>query len=296
MASGEVNDRRVFRTKESITSAGLANSNAKVFPAGTLMLAMNGQGHTRGMVARLEIDAACNQSLAALLPGPDLDRSFLFQVLDSSYEDIRNLTGDGRAGLNLHLIRQIPLVLPPLPEQRAIAAVLDAIDAAIEKTEQVIGATEALRRALVQDLLSHGLPGRHGEYKQVTGVGRIPAYWDVVRLGDAAEVVAGFALGPERAPGPGARPYLTVANVQAGWIELSDRRCMKVSDREYAARHLVVGDIVLVEGHANLAELGRCAIVPPAAEGFTFQNHVFRVRPDLAEWDERFVCAFINGR
>jgi type I restriction enzyme S subunit len=117
------------------------------------------------MVARLGIDAACNQSLAALSPGRDVAHDFLFHVLDSRYEEIRNLTGDGRAGLNLNLIRQIPLVIPRLlTEQRAIGAALDAIDAAIEKTEQVIEAMEALRRALVQDLLSRGVPGRHREW------------------------------------------------------------------------------------------------------------------------------------
>ena len=83
----------------------------------------------------------------------------------------------GRRTLRIHLL------LPPLPEQRAIAAVLDGIDEAIERTEEVIAATERLRDALLHELLTRGLPGRHSEWVDVPGLGTVPACWDVVRLG-----------------------------------------------------------------------------------------------------------------
>ena len=88
---------------------------------------------------------------------------------------------------DVYATQAIPL-LPPLEEQRAIAAVLDSIDEAIERTEEVIAATERLRDALLHDLLTRGLPGRHTEWKQVRGLGTIPACWDVVRLGDVAGI------------------------------------------------------------------------------------------------------------
>ena len=80
-----------------------------------------------------------------------------------------------------------PLLLPPLPEQRAIAAVLDAIDDAIERTEAVITATERLRDALLHELLTRGVPGWHTQWKDVPGIGTIPAAWEVVRLGEVLE-------------------------------------------------------------------------------------------------------------
>ena len=83
---------------------------------------------------------------------------------------------------------QLSILLPPLPEQHAIAAVLDSIDEAIERTEAVIAATERLRDALLHELLTRGVPGWHAEWKEVPGVGTIPASWEVVRLGDVAEV------------------------------------------------------------------------------------------------------------
>ena len=76
----------------------------------------------------------------------------------------------------------------PLPEQRAIAAVLDAIDETIERTEAVIAATEELRRSLLHELLTRGVPGQHSEWRDVPGVGTVPACWDVTTLGEVAEI------------------------------------------------------------------------------------------------------------
>ena len=99
--------------------------------------------------------------------------------LEHQTTGIRNL--DYAAYLDL------PVLLPPLPEQRAIAAVLDSIDDAIEGAEAVIAATEQLRDSLLHDLLTRGLPGQHTEWRDVPGLGTIPADWDVVRLGDVGE-------------------------------------------------------------------------------------------------------------
>ena len=78
-----------------------------------------------------------------------------------------------------------------LPEQRAIAAVLDSIDEAIERTKEVIAATKRLRDALLHELLTRGLPGHHTAWRDVPGLGTIPACWEVVRLGEVAEVASG---------------------------------------------------------------------------------------------------------
>jgi restriction endonuclease S subunit len=70
---------------------------------------------------------------------------------------------------------------------------------------------------------------------------------------------------------------------------------MEVSSSEYNTRHLQAGDIVLVEGHAQVTELGRAAIVPTFANGYVFQNHLFRVRVAPGLGLSQFVCEYING-
>ena len=107
----------------------------------------------------------------------------------------------GVPSLNRNFVHPHLVAMPPLPEQRAIATVLDAIDDAIERTEAVIAATERLRDALLHDLLMRGVPGWHSEWRDVPGLGTIPADWEVVRLGDVAEVERGkFAHRPRNEP------------------------------------------------------------------------------------------------
>ena len=75
-----------------------------------------------------------------------------------------------------------------MPEQRAVAAVLDSIDEAIERAEAAIAATERLRDALLHELLTRGVPGWHTEWNEVPGIGTVPACWEVVLLGEVAQV------------------------------------------------------------------------------------------------------------
>ncbi len=106
-----------------------------------------------------------------------------------SREDLSKLNrATGIPGLNRDDVYSLQRFLPPLPEQRAIAAVLDSIDNVIAGAEAVIAATGQLRDSLLHDLLTHGLPGQHTEFRDVPGLGAIPADWEVVRLGDVATV------------------------------------------------------------------------------------------------------------
>ena len=110
------------------------------------MIAMNGQGATRGKVCVLEIEASCNQSLAAIHSGTHALSSFLFHLIDSKYEELRRITGDGRNGLNLTLLRTFRIPLPPMEEQRVIAEMLDSVDEAIaseRKRRDALAATKA---------------------------------------------------------------------------------------------------------------------------------------------------------
>lgn len=120
-----------------------------------------------------------------------VDGSFLARALGSpasARELARVANGITRFGLTLDATRSLPVLLPPLSEQRAIAAVLGSIDETLERTEEVIAAKEQLRDSLLQELLRHGVPGWHKEWKEVRGLGTVPACWDVVRLGDVTEV------------------------------------------------------------------------------------------------------------
>ena len=117
------------------------------------------------------------------------EQAFGWHILNHAKEALERVTqGSTFQAIGGGELCNLPILLPPLPEQRAIAAVLDSIDDAIESAEAVIAATEELRDSLLHQLLTHGVPGWHSEWKEVPGLGTLPAGWDVVRLGEVAEV------------------------------------------------------------------------------------------------------------
>lgn len=133
----------------------------------------------------------CGYHLGLARPRKNIiDGAFLAEALtsvESRKEFARIANGVTRFGLTLDATKALPILLPPLPEQRAIAAVLDSIDDAIEGAEAVIAATGQLRDSLLHDLLTHGLPGHHTEFRDVPGLGTIPADWEITQPMLAAE-------------------------------------------------------------------------------------------------------------
>lgn len=154
--TGEIGSRRILNTSEAITEAGLAACASDLFYPGTILMAMYGQGKTRGQIAKLEIVAAINQACAAIVVCQDLvNGDFLFLDLESRYDEIRDLSNGGsQENLNAQVIRNIPIPLPPLPEQRRIAAILGTWDSAIATLESLITAKERRKQALMQQLLT----------------------------------------------------------------------------------------------------------------------------------------------
>ncbi len=204
--------------------------------------------------------------------------SFLARMLasrKSAQEFGRIANGITRFGLTLDATRSLPILLPPLPEQRAIAAVLDSIDDAIEGAEAVIAATEQLRDSLLHQLLTRGVPGWHTEWKEAPGLGTIPAGWEVVRLGEVYDVQLGKMLSPKAKRGTNPKPYLTNRNVRWGEFDLSDLPRMDFDQREIEKYQLRFGDLMVCEG----GETGRAAIWKSEISECYYQKALHRLRP-----------------
>jgi len=129
--TGEINYCVISDTEEKITPTGLANSAARLFPAGTLLMAMYGQGITRGRVGLLRIDASTNQACASITPTDEKQISsvFLYYFFEYHYEDLRTLGhGANQRNMNAALIRSFPLMLPKPDEQAAVVAAFESLD------------------------------------------------------------------------------------------------------------------------------------------------------------------------
>ena len=127
MSSGEVNKGNIYETEKKITKEGYENSNTKMLPKNTVVIALAGQGKTRGTVAITRIELCTNQSLCGIIPNEKLNSDYLYHYLKTQYENLRQLSsGDGtRGGLNLKMIDNYLIPLPPLEVQKRIVEVLD---------------------------------------------------------------------------------------------------------------------------------------------------------------------------
>ena len=141
-------------TGESISSAGLSNSSAKVFPKRTVLMALYGQGKTRGKVAMLGVEAATNQACAAILPSDEVDPRFVFLNLSGRYEEIRaNSNSGGQKNLSQALVRDLPFAYPKeRAEQHRIAECLTALDDQIAAQARKLETLKQHKRGLLQQL------------------------------------------------------------------------------------------------------------------------------------------------
>lgn len=115
----ELQNNIIVNVDEYITEAGLNGSSAKLVPVGTVLIAMYGQGKTRGMTAYLNIEACTNQACACILPSDRIDSMFMWKFFELSYEKLRSLAqGAGQPNLNGNMIKNFQVLVPPIELQR----------------------------------------------------------------------------------------------------------------------------------------------------------------------------------
>ncbi|EHQ8971497.1 TPA: restriction endonuclease subunit S [Klebsiella pneumoniae] len=163
--------------KEYISELGLRKSSAKLIPENTILLAMIGQGKTRGQIALLKFEAAINQNCAAIIFGKSQEPEFYYHYLLSQYENIRNLSNSaGQSNLSGALVKAINVLVPPYNEQKKIAQILSTWDKAISVTEKLLANSQRQKKALMQQLLT-------GKKRLLDENGvRFSGEWEVVRL------------------------------------------------------------------------------------------------------------------
>ncbi len=147
VSSGEVQNNIIFSTREKITEAGFKNSSGRILPVETVLIAMIGEGKTRGQTAILRIQATINQNIAAVvLDHGLLSSQYLWHWFRYKYSETRRVgSGSGPQALNCQRVREMPFILPPLAEQKVI----------VERIDSLLGLTknlEAQRQTTEEDL------------------------------------------------------------------------------------------------------------------------------------------------
>jgi len=269
VTTSEVDFCTIGHTEQRITKEGLNNSAAKLLPPGTLLMALYGQGKTRGKIAILGVEAATNQACAAISLKGGVFYKFIFYFLASRYDAIRSLSNTGnQENLNGAIVRSIPVSLPRDAEQRAIATALFDVDALLGALERLIAKKRDLKQAAMQQLL--------------TGRARLPGFsgeWGVKTLGEIAEVKTG-PFGSSLHESDYVRdgtPIITVEHLGQFGVEYINLPMVSSSDRQrLRAYTLEAGDIVF----SRVGSVDRNALIRPTEAGWLFSGRLLRIRPD----------------
>ena len=152
MKSGDIKGDFILEIPNRITQGGFKNSNTTIYPVGTVVIALNGQGKTRGTTAILKIETTSNQSVVGIMIDKEkIVSEYLHFNLKLRYEELRNLTGDdARTGLNLTILRNLKIPLPPLPLQKKFADIVEKVEKLKEKQKKSLEDSEELFNVLMQ--------------------------------------------------------------------------------------------------------------------------------------------------
>jgi type I restriction enzyme S subunit len=290
LVSGDIHKREIFDCEGRITELGMANSNAKLLPINAVMIALNGQGKTRGTVAILRTNATCNQSLVSIYPKDTrkLLPEFIFCNLHGRYEEIRKITGDDdndRRGLNMPLIRNIEIPLPPLPEQQRIVSILDEAFAAIAKAKA--NAEQNLKNA--KELFESYLQGVFDPSTR-SGQGKGDG-WEIKTLGEVSKINYGYT---EKASFDEVGPkFLRITDIQDNGVDWGTVPYCKCSDKDLPKYKLETGDIVFARTGATT---GKSYLInnPPNA---VFASYLIRLRMNsINEFIPEFISYFFQTK
>lgn len=147
----EVTNGIIISTNECITKSGLENSSARIYPKGSLIIAMYGQGSTRGRTAKLGIEACTNQACAVLYEKKmEVETDFVWYCMQSQYENLRSIShGSVRPNLNANDIINYEIQLPPLSEQKKVVAQIGAIEDEIASLKTICDEASARKKAVL---------------------------------------------------------------------------------------------------------------------------------------------------
>lgn len=240
-----------------------------------------------------------------------VDPEYLFRVVKSprvlnSYREHDQASVDRRGAVRYRDFAKIVVDLPPLPEQRRIAEILDTLDEAIRKTEQVIAKLQQMKQGLLHDLLTRGIdengelrdPERHPEQFKGSPLGRIPRGWEVETVQQLlADVDPAMRSGPfgsallkDELVSKGV-PLLGIDNVHVERFVRHFTRFVTPQKAVELGRYRVrPGDVMIT----IMGTVGRCALVPDDIGEALSSKHVWTLTLDRTRYSPHLACLQFN--
>ncbi len=218
---------------------------------------------------------------------------WLYYLLDSLGLDRLN-SATGVPGLNRDDAYVLKVPVPDEATSEWIAGAIDAVDAAIDATRGVIEQTRRLKTAVLQDLLTRGLPGRHSEFREVKGFGQVPRAWSVVALGELLEDLR-YGTSAKCTSDRQSVAVLRIPNIVRDTTEDVEMKWADLPPAELKRLRLMAGDVVLVRTNGNPNYVGRSVVFSQESGVWAFASYLIRARCKREQLLPEYLHAFLNS-
>lgn len=270
-------------TQDHISQEGL-DDGSRLAPTGSLFIVVRGMILAKDLpVSMAMVPMAFNQDMKAIHTGDGVDAEFVLHAF-SAYKShlIREIgtSAHGTRRISTQAIEEFKIPLPPLAEQRAIAGVLRTVERAKEATEKMIAAAQQLKQSLMRHFFTFGpVPFQDADHVELqqSGVGEIPAEWQVVTLEDVSEFLQ-YGTSKRCELEPVGNPVLRIPNVVHDVIDTTELKYGSFDKTELEKMTLADGDILFVRTNGRKEYIGRCAVYRGEPPDSLFASYLIRAR------------------
>jgi type I restriction enzyme S subunit len=303
--SGELSKHDIIKKPTTyITQEALDNSSAKLFPIGTVVIALTGA--TTGMSAILEIETSTNQSITGIFPSKEHDSKFLLYTLHHNIDKILlHNVGSAQPHINKEIVDNLEFNYPIVPEQYVISKILSTADAVIEKTQAAIAKYKAIKQGMLQDLFTRGIDLNTNKlrprfedapelYKE-SKLGMIPREWDV----DVMDTYVSFlrsGLSRLLSDEDIGIPVMISGNIQESRFDFSNLKYWYIDDPQGADTNsykLTIGDILICFIN-SLDQIGKSAIFEGFKRDVIYTTNLLRMQASK-NTNSRFLFYLLNS-
>ena len=279
--SGELKNRYITEVEEYITDLAVEKSSAKLVSKGSLLIAM--YGATVGEVSQLTFDATTNQAICNIQPDENVcDVNYLYRFLEASKPYLLSRrVGGGQPNISQGVIKDLEVPLPPLSEQRRIAAILDQADELRQKRQQAIEKLDHLLQATFIDMFGDPVSNPKG-----FEVKKLSEQVDLIQIGPF-----GTQLHQEDYIENGI-PLINPSHIKNGKIIPNHKLTVSQSKYEELTQyHLRLNDVLL----GRRGEMGRCAVVTENEVGWLCGTGSLFLRPNLEKINPFFLELLLSS-
>ena len=275
--SGELGKGVIYDTEEKITEKAVKESSAKVFPEGTLLIAL--YGATIGKLGFLGVPAATNQAVCGIFANEKIDLQFLSYYLFHKRNDlIAQGTGGAQPNISQTILKNLPIPLPPLPTQQAIVARIETLFAELDKAVQHLRTAQQQLKTYRQAVLNHWLNNDDGK-------------WETVKLGEVVDVRDGTHDTPKYVQT--GIPFVTQKNITEAGISftnvqyITEQDHLKFHERSNVARNDIL--IAMIGANRGNATIVNTDVV------FSIKNvGLLKYTPD--KFNNRFLLYYLRSQ